>query len=103
MTDDYIFKQEAFRLQDNFKFIEESNQIGIAEYNQGKYYFTSQIYNILGVKKEDYPDSIDIVHEHIIPEDLNKWENALNITPEHDMHDVTYRVKTENNQIIYIL
>ncbi len=102
VTDDYIFKQEAFRLQDNFKFIEESSQIGIAEYNQGKYYFTSQIYNILGVKKEDYPDSIDIVHEHIIPEDLNKWENALNITPEHDMHDVTYRVKTENNQIKYI-
>ncbi len=102
MTEEYIFKQEAFRLQENFKFLEQSTKLGIAEFIQGKYYFTSQIYEILGIKKEDYSENVDPVHEHIIPEDLGKWEKALNLTPKDDVRDVTYRVKTGNNEIKYI-
>jgi hypothetical protein len=80
ITEEYVTQEEALRLKDNFSLIQEFSNIVIAEYKEGKYSFTSQVYNILGVKPGDFPDTVDFVHEYIIPEDEKKWHDALNLS-----------------------
>ena len=102
ITDEYVAQEEALALKDNFSLIQESSNIVIAVYKEGKYSFTSQVYNILGVKPGDFPDTVDFVHEFIIPEDEKKWYDALNLSPKHSTSNVTYRVKGPNNKLRYI-
>lgn len=101
-TDEILAQKEAIRLQNNFNLIEESNNIGISEYHNGKFSFTTQIYKMLGVHKNEYPNNVDIVRKYLVPDDIEKWRNALKLTPEQDVLDVTYRIQNKTKEIKYI-
>lgn len=102
ITDEEEAKIEAVNLKDNFELIQQSNQVFLAEYKNGKYTFTKELYTRLGIKPEDYPDTVDIVPEHLVPEDKEDWAYAMTLTPENPYTQVTYRLKTVNGEIIYI-
>ena len=102
VTEETLIKDEALRLRENFNFIQSSSKIFIAEYKDGHYSFTSEVYNILGINPVDYPDNINVIEEHVLPEDKDKWIKFMYLTPENPEYQSTYRVKSENGDIKYL-
>jgi PAS domain S-box-containing protein len=102
VTDEEIIKKEEKRLKDNFDLIQESNKVFLAEFEDGKYRFTNELYNRLGIKKEDFVDTVNIVPLHLVPEDKDDWFNAMDLTPDNSVLQVTYRLKSQNGELIYI-
>lgn len=102
VTEEIQTQKEAMRLKDNFNLIEDSSKIGIAEYYDGEFRFTSQIYEILGANKEDYDKYYDVIGDYLLDEDKNKWANALKLSPKHDVCDTTGRIRNKDNEIRYL-
>jgi len=104
VTEEEINKRKSERLTENFSIIESFSKTFICEYENGKYTFTSEVYNILGIKVGDYPDNVNVVAEHIIPEDKHLWDNAnKNLSPENSEFNITYRILTNSGDLLYIL
>ena len=101
VTDEILIQKKAIKLQENFNLIEESSQIGISEYSNGKFSFTSQLYKMLGTNEDKYPSTIDIVSKYVISEDKYLFDESFKLTPENDVLDATYRICNENNELKY--
>ena len=102
ITEETLVEQEALRLQDNFNVIQETSKVVLCLFENGEYSYTPEIYNILGIKSDDYPNNVELVGEYIIPEDVESYESIFNLTPEHTDEHNTLRIKNANSEIKYI-
>jgi two-component sensor histidine kinase len=102
-TSKVIDEREALKFKENFNAIEGYSKIFIGEYENGKYHFTSEIYHMLGVNPEDYPETVNVLEHFVLEEDRRVLEKFLSLTPENPEYGATYRLKNNNNnEIIYI-
>ena len=102
ITEETLVKEKALRLEENFNLIQGSSKIFIAQYENGHYSFTSEVYNILGINPDKYPDTINVIEEHVLPEDKWLWEKTFKLTPKKPEFNTTYRVKCANGEIKYL-
>jgi len=102
VTEETLAKEEALILEENFSVIQSSSKIFIGHYENGEYYFTSEIYNILGVKPEDFSKNEDIIKEHVIPEDQEIYDKLTDLSFENPDYNEIYRVKTVYGEIKYL-
>ena len=66
----------------------------LVESENNEYNYTSQIYKILKIKPEDYPNTIPLMHKFTIPEDKEKFNQLfINLTPTNNVLDKIIRVK----------
>jgi two-component sensor histidine kinase/PAS domain-containing protein len=102
VTEKVLMEREALRLTENFSLIQDSSKIGICEFKENHYSFTSEVYKILGINKNNYPDTVDILREYIVEEDIEIWKKALHLTVEKPVLSVTYRIKRPDGQIRHV-
>ena len=102
LTEDTINQKESSKLRENFSVIQETSKIVLCSYENGKYEYTSEIYNILAINPNDYSNYKDLVNLFIFPEDKHLLDNVMNLTPDNPDVQGTYRVKNNNNEIKYI-
>jgi two-component sensor histidine kinase len=102
ITEQALAQKEAANLHDNFSVIQESSKIVLCEYDKGEYSFTSEIYNILGIRKEDYSSKVNIVQEFILPEDYEILDDALKLNVKNPISKVNFRIKNIDGEVRYL-
>jgi len=90
VTEETLAKKSAIELQNNLESIQNISKIVIGKYEDGKYSWTSEIYNILMISPEDYPSDIDLIEEFVIPEEKGLFKERLKeLTPENpNLHKI---------------
>ena len=102
LTDAIKAQKDAIRLKNNFTFIQDSSNIVLMEYEEGKYSYTSQIYKILDIKPDVYPNNLNLLYGFIVPEDQVKYKNSFNLSPKNNLIELTVKIRTKLNIIKYI-
>ncbi|MDD4594138.1 MAG: histidine kinase dimerization/phosphoacceptor domain -containing protein [Methanobacteriaceae archaeon] len=95
-------QKDAIRLKNNFTFIQDSSNIVLMEYENDKYTYTSQIYKILDIEPDDYPNTLNSLYEFIVPEDQANYKNSFNLSPNNNLIELTIKIRTKLNIIKYI-
>ncbi len=102
VTEETIINMEAQRLADNFSVIQETGKIFIAEYENGEYSYTSNVYDILGIKQKQYNKNESLINKFIIPEDEYLRFEFMDLTPENSVKIGVYRIKNSQGEIKYL-
>ena len=103
ITDIVQSQKDAIQVKNDFKFTNDAHNIVLVESENNEYNYTSQIYKILNIKPEDYPNTVPLIHEFAIPEDKEKFNKLfINLTPKNNVLDKIIRVKDNEGNLKYI-
>ncbi len=102
ITDEVKSEQNALKLQENFELIQDTSKIGLTTYEKGKYSYTPEIYKIFGITPNEYPDTVSLMHEFLVPEDKNKLVEVFDLSTSKPTSEVTYRIISQDNTLKYI-
>lgn len=87
------------------KFGEEIGKYGNWQWNikENTWFFSENLYKILGAKPFSFEANFDNYYEYIHPEDLDKFKQAMaNMMEEEDLPSVTYRIQKPSGEIIHV-
>ena len=85
LTDEVLAKNEALRLQESINTIGEFSKIAIGSYENGKFTWTPEIYNILKIKPGDYDNSESLMGIFSSPKDVEEVKRLIeNTKPENN-------------------
>ena len=100
VTEEKLALEKAERLQKDLSIIQSSSKIVLGHSKNGKYTFTSEIYNILEINPDDYPEGIDLINYFTIFEDKDVINDKMVcLTPENPRFHNIAKVKTPNDNI----
>jgi hypothetical protein len=100
ITDIVQSQKDAIQVKNDFKFTNDAHNIVLVESENNEYNYTSQIYKILNIKPEDYPNTVPLIHEFAIPEDKEKFNKLfINLTPKNNVLDKIIRVKDNEGNL----
>ena len=102
VTEETLIQQEATKLLDDFAVIQDSSKVVIAGYENGKYSWTSEIHNILGINKEDYSPEVNLISQFILPEDEKSFNDFMTLTYKNQDKQVIVRIKRPDGEIRYL-
>lgn len=102
VTEETLIQQEATKLRDDFAVIQDSSKVVIAGYENGKYSWTSEIHNILGINKEDYSPEVNLISQFILPEDEKSFNDFMTLTYKNQDKQVIVRIKRPDGEIRYL-
>lgn len=103
ITDIVQSQKDAIQVKNDFRFTNDAHNMVLVESENNEYNYTSQIYKILKIKPEDYPNTIPLMHKFTIPEDKEKFNQLfINLTPTNNVLDKIIRVKDNEGNLKYI-
>jgi two-component sensor histidine kinase/PAS domain-containing protein len=103
VTEEAIARESVLELDRILNIVQDASKIVLVNYNNGKFTWTPEIYDILEIDSTDYLDDIDLIDFFSIPELKNSFNDKLNrLTPDnHSMHHII-TVKTVNGNVKYL-
>lgn len=91
VTEETLVKQETLALNEGLDAVAEFSKIAIVSYNDGKYRWSDELFNMLKINPEDYDDKTNILSFFEHPDDLKDFERSFK------------KVSPKNNTIFKII
>lgn len=103
ITEQAQAQQEAYNLEKSLKHISEFSKIVIATYENGKYTWTDEIYNILKINPKNYNKNQGILKQFENPKENKKFfEKIFNLTPENNTYSTIRNIKDNEGNKKYL-
>ena len=103
VTNEELAKNEALDLQNSLNTLGSFSKIVIAYYEDGIYTWTPEIYNILKIKHDDFPNDVDLIAEFSTPEDNQAFSKAMDeLSPEKNTLSGTRIVYDNEGNLKYL-
>ena len=104
ITEEILIRKEKDQLQNSINAIGSFSKIVVGSYENGKYSWTPEIYNILKINPGDYEDSVNLLREFEFSEgeDLNVYEFIKNSSPENNSFTRIAKVCDSEGNLHYL-
>lgn len=78
ITEQKILREESLNIRNDLKVLQGISKIAIVRWDPvNKYQWTSEIYNILDIKKDQFSSDVDLLYKFAIPRDKQEFKNRF--------------------------
>jgi two-component sensor histidine kinase len=104
VTEETLAKESALELQREVGIIQKGSKIALVHYQNGEFYWTSEIYDILEIDNpDDYPKHVDLLDLFLVPEEKGSFKRKMaEVSCDNSSFTLTGTIKTVKGNIKYV-